>query len=107
MEFNPAGLPDQWGHWLLIRGQITTDRTTGEPPRQTESHPVTTDDRLWPGNEPRRLPRYEARSGAVCRMSRCLMRRRMLSRQRYCRQLLTPKRFATDLLNGVGALRIS
>lgn len=30
LELDPAGLPPGWGHWLLIRRQITTPGSTGE-----------------------------------------------------------------------------
>lgn len=30
VALDPAGLPDGWGHWLLVRRQITTDTTAPE-----------------------------------------------------------------------------
>ena len=30
VALDPAGLPDRWGHWLLLRRQITTDGTAPE-----------------------------------------------------------------------------
>ena len=42
VALDPAGLPDGWGHWLLIRRQITTTGTIGQLAFYRCAGPLTT-----------------------------------------------------------------